>query len=285
MRHSSSPPSARFRRMMSMPFIFCAAVLIFQWAFFQQAGAAQAIVAIDPGHGGYDEGIVYNADGKEISEKKLDLAIARAISAALQAKGANVFLVRSVDRYLGIAQRAQIASARRPALFLSVHLASAGAFQVYVSLMPSPQLAPVPSAAAGQAMQAGTGGAAGGAAGTPAGGPAVQTGPAVLAAPVNGGQPGPDQQALRQYYLYSMRQRPYLGKSRDFASALEQSLKQAFPGGNISYMEIPLPLLDAIAAPAVLIECPGPQYMDYTQPVISGIAQAVANAVMAYGAH
>ncbi|MDA8326536.1 MAG: N-acetylmuramoyl-L-alanine amidase [Nitrospiraceae bacterium] len=267
-----------------MPFIFCAAVLIFQWAFFQQAGAAQAIVAIDPGHGGYDEGIVYNADGKEISEKKLDLAIARAISAALQAKGANAFLVRSVDRYLGIAQRAQIASARRPALFLSVHLASADAFQVYVSLMPSPQLAPVPSAAAGQAMQAGTGGAAG-AAGTPAGGPAVLAAPVNGGQAINGGQAGPDQQALRQYYLYSMRQRPYLGKSRDFASALEQSLKQAFPGGNISYMEIPLPLLDAIAAPAVLIECPGPQYMDYTQPVISGIAQAVANAVMAYGAH
>ncbi len=256
----------------------CAAVLIFQWA-----GAAQALVAIDPGHGGYDRGIIYDTGGKETSEKRVDLAISKAIAAALRAKGASVFLVRSVDRYLGIAQRARIASARQPAVFLSVHLASANAFQIYASLMPNVQLPPAAPAGGNQAPPAAPA-AVNQAPGNlpPAGNQGVQAGPASG----GGGQTGPDQQALRQYYLYSMRQRPYLGKSRDLASALEQSLKQAFPGETISYMEIPLPLLDAIAAPAVLVECPAPQYMDYNNPaVVSGMAQAIAGAIISYGTY
>ncbi|MDA8387206.1 MAG: N-acetylmuramoyl-L-alanine amidase [Nitrospiraceae bacterium] len=232
------------------------------------------VVAIDPGHGGYDEGIVYNSpDGNRISEKNVDLALALAMAADLRAGGAKVFLLRQADRYLGIYQRTRIASARRPALFLSVHLSSTAAFHIYVSLMPQAPVPPTPVPQAPPAPAAGTGAAA---TNTTAG----QTG----SLSGSSGQPTPQQQALRNYYQYRFRQRPYLPQSRDFASALEQSVTQAFPGKNVSYMEIPLPILDAMACPAVLLECPGPQFMDYTDPAtVSGIARAVAGAIMTYG--
>lgn len=252
----------------------CAAFIMFT------SGRARALVAVDAGHGGYDEGIIYNAGGKETSEKNVDLELSRAITAALRAKGAAVFSVRPVDRYLGIAERARLAAAKKPDLFLSVHLSSTDSFKVYMTLMRNVQIAPPavknppaninpsisPDITGGQAQTANK---------------QVVPGGQV----VTGGQgAAPDAAELKRFYEYSKKQRPWLGQSRDFATKLEQSIQQAFPGKNIAYMEIPLPLLDAIAAPAVLIECPAPQYMDYADPsVVSSIAQAVANAAAAYG--
>ena len=246
--------------------VFSLAVIVFAAFFF--AGpffirAARAAVVIDPGHGGYDEGILFEAGQNLISEKKVDLTLARAIAAVLRDKGIKVFLVRDEDRYLSISQRAAIASARRPTLFLSIHLSSTAAFQVHVSLMPP---APVPQTPVPQTS-------------TPAAG-ALQAG--ATAAKIQNG-PAPQDLALRNYYQYRFRQRPYLSSSRAFASVLEGGLQEAFPGKNVSYVEIPLALLDSMECPAVLLECPGPQFMDYTNPsTVSGIANTVAGAVMTY---
>ncbi len=211
--------------------IFLVAVMAL-WA--QAAGAAASspgkAVVVDPGHGGYDAGIVYNSpEGVQINEKDTDLKIAKAVISTLRASGMEAFATRTVDRYMDISQRATAAQAKSPGLFLSVHLSSTGAFNIYVTSLPQDQADP------------------------------------------------------KQFYLYSNRQRPYLGESRDFASALEQSIKQAFPGVSVIYMEIPLPLLDEIGAPAVMLECPSPAYFNYRDPAVAGhIAQAVAVAVTAF---
>ena len=92
-----------------------------------------------------------------------------------------------------------------------------------------------------------------------------------------------DQGDPKQFYLYSDIQRLYVKESRVFSQALEESIKQAFPGVNVTYMEIPLPLLDRIGAPAVMLECPNPAYFNYQDMATSGsIAQAVANAVTVF---
>ena len=271
---------------LSLTVIFVLAFFFFQPA--RPAQAARAIIAIDAGHGGYDEGIVYDSGENPMSEKNVDLGLARAIAADLRARGIKVFLVRQADRYMGIDQRAKLASARRPALFLSIHLSSTAAFQLYVSLIPgAPVPAPAPqtpapampgtpmSAPVSAAPPAPGAGAIGDEQGT-----GLQTGPA--AGVLNGLTP--EQLALRRYYQYQFRQRPYLPQSRDFATVLDLSLQNAFPGKNVSYMEVPLPLLDAMECPAVLLECPGPQFMNYTDPsTVSGIADAVAGAIMTYG--
>ena len=213
--------------------LICAAAFVL-WApaSVAAAPASNTIVAVDAGHGGYDSGIVYNSrSGAQVKEKNADLKIARAIISAIQAKGTGAFAVRQIDQYMDISQRARIADAKSPDLFLSVHLSSTGAFNIYVTNIPQ------------------------------------------------------GQGDLKQFYLYSKRQLPYIGKSRDFASVLEQSIKQAFPSVNVTYMEIPLPLLNQIEAPAVLIECPGPAFFNYNDAATSGlIAQAVANAVTVFNA-
>ena len=213
-------------------FVVCAAVLALWAQPSLSAVSSGGIVAVDAGHGGYDDGIVYNSrSGLQIKEKDVALKISQAVISALRAKGMGAFAVRPVDRYMDISQRARAAQAKSPGLFLSIHLSSTGAFNVYVTSIPQ------------------------------------------------------DQGDLRRFYLYSKRQRPYIEKSRDLALTLEQSIKQAFPNVNVSYTEIPLPLLNEIGAPAVLLECPSPAYFNYKDTAVPGlIAQAVANAVMDFNA-
>ncbi len=214
-------------------FIVCMAFMTIWVQTSRSAGSSPGeIVAVDAGHGGYDDGIVYNTrSGQQIKEKDADLEIARAIISTLRAGGTGAFAVRPIDRYMDLSQRARAVQAKSPDLFLSIHLSSTGAFNIYVTSVPQ------------------------------------------------------GQDDLKQFYLYSNRQRPYIEKSRGFAQALEQSIMQAFPGVNVSYMEIPLPLLDRIGAPAVMLECPGPAYFNYRDTNTAGrIAQVVANAVMVFNA-
>jgi len=80
-----------------------------------------ADVVIDPGHGGPEPGAVA-ANG--LNEKEPNLAVSRAIKAALQADGdgTTVVLTHDGDTYfLTIRTRAEIARALDPDLLLSVH--------------------------------------------------------------------------------------------------------------------------------------------------------------------
>jgi N-acetylmuramoyl-L-alanine amidase len=86
---------------------------------FSQPVAGIRTVAIDPGHGGQDEG-THGAGGAK--EKDLTLAIARRAKAAIEARlGIRVLLTRDDDRDVPIDERAAIANNNKADLFVSLH--------------------------------------------------------------------------------------------------------------------------------------------------------------------
>lgn len=97
-------------------------------------------VALDPGHGGYDVGILSG----ELREKDLTLAVAKDIEAALVKRKRPVFLTRKSDQFLSIADRAASVSQRPPDIFISVHLSMSGNFVLYT--FPAEQAGAEPTA-------------------------------------------------------------------------------------------------------------------------------------------
>jgi N-acetylmuramoyl-L-alanine amidase len=76
-------------------------------------------IAIDPGHGGEDEG-VKSASGT--TEKELTLAVARRLKAAAEGRlGVRVLLTRDEDRNVAIDERSAIANNSKVDLFISLH--------------------------------------------------------------------------------------------------------------------------------------------------------------------
>jgi N-acetylmuramoyl-L-alanine amidase len=103
---------------------------------FGQPVSAFRTIAIDPGHGGDDEG-VKSADGAK--EKDLTLAIARRIKGVIEARlGLRVLLTRDDDRSVPVDERASVANNNKADLFVSLHVngsmrpATAGA-SIYVA--------------------------------------------------------------------------------------------------------------------------------------------------------
>lgn len=88
------------------------------------AGAADAtgmsslVVVLDPGHGGTDGG----AQANGIVEKTVNLKIAQYCKAELEEyAGVTVYMTRSDDTYLTLAQRAQVAVDKKANVFISLH--------------------------------------------------------------------------------------------------------------------------------------------------------------------
>ena len=86
---------------------------------FGQLVSAFRTVAIDPGHGGDDEG-VKSADGAK--EKDLTLAIARRVKSVIEARlGLHVLLTRDDDHTVPVDERTSIANNNKADLFISLH--------------------------------------------------------------------------------------------------------------------------------------------------------------------
>ena len=83
----------------------------------------RATVVIDPGHGGEDRGAALS---ESLAEKDVTLAWARRLRAALEQKGITVMLLRDGDTALSSDQRAALANAARPQIFISLHAGSTG---------------------------------------------------------------------------------------------------------------------------------------------------------------
>jgi N-acetylmuramoyl-L-alanine amidase len=96
-------------------------------------------IVLDPGHGGYDLGIVSG----DVREKDATLSVARAMEAALIRRGRPVYLTRKADQYLSITDRALFANRKSADVFISIHLTRSGNFIVYTS----PVEAPAPDSA------------------------------------------------------------------------------------------------------------------------------------------
>ena len=76
-------------------------------------------IALDPGHGGMDEGVKGVGGTKE---KDLTLAIARRIKAAVEARlGIRVLLTRDDDREVPLDDRTAVANNNKADLFISLH--------------------------------------------------------------------------------------------------------------------------------------------------------------------
>jgi N-acetylmuramoyl-L-alanine amidase len=97
----------------------------------QAAGRAAAIrvVVLDPGHGGYDYGII----SEDAREKDVNLSMSKDLSTAMAKKGITVFLDRRVDQSISLGERIGFAISKKPDLFISVHAASWNGFAVYVA--------------------------------------------------------------------------------------------------------------------------------------------------------
>jgi len=76
------------------------------------------LVVIDPGHGGSEPGAVGEGG---LREADLNLAVAKAAAAVLEADGVSVALTRNTDMRLTLAARAAIAKAAGARAFVSIH--------------------------------------------------------------------------------------------------------------------------------------------------------------------
>ena len=79
--------------------------------------AINAVVVIDPGHGGTDPG----AQANGLVEKVWNLEVAKIVKEKLEEVGLTVILTRTTDTYLSLARRAEIANQNGADLFLSIH--------------------------------------------------------------------------------------------------------------------------------------------------------------------
>jgi N-acetylmuramoyl-L-alanine amidase len=97
----------------------------------QMLPLAGKVFVLDPGHGGYDPGVMQD----NVLEKQIVLEIALKLRHYLQSAGARVVMTRETDRdFLTVAggpkkqqdmkNRMQIANEAKPDLFLSIHINS-----------------------------------------------------------------------------------------------------------------------------------------------------------------
>ncbi|MEW6416952.1 MAG: N-acetylmuramoyl-L-alanine amidase [Nitrospirota bacterium] len=85
------------------------------------------VFTIDPGHGGYDFGIIYG----DVSEKDIGLSLAKDLYAVLSKKGKRVFLTRKVDQYVSLADRINLVNQKSPDVFISLHSSMSENFVLY----------------------------------------------------------------------------------------------------------------------------------------------------------
>ncbi|OIO28134.1 MAG: hypothetical protein COZ31_04050 [Nitrospirae bacterium CG_4_10_14_3_um_filter_44_29] len=83
-------------------------------------------------------------------------------------------------------------------------------------------------------------------------------------------------------YALSLRQQKYLHKSRVLAEGISRAIKEEF-NLNAALREMPLPILNSAAAPAVLIEIPSFKVMNYDQNTRARLAEAIVKGFSYYG--
>ena len=76
------------------------------------------VIVVDAGHGGKDPGCIGKGGTRE---KDIVLSVAKKLKNKLDSNGFKTYLTRSDDRYLKLAERAQIAEKRKADLFISLH--------------------------------------------------------------------------------------------------------------------------------------------------------------------
>ena len=187
---------------------------------FGQPVSSFRTIALDPGHGGDDEG-AKSADGAK--EKDLTLAIARRVKGVIEARlGLRVLLTRDDDRSVPVDERTSVANNNKADLFVSLHLNG--------SVRPSASGASIYLAAFDRdAAQAAAGGAE--------------------RVPAFGG-------GLRDIEMvpWDLAQTRHLDQSSAFADMLQQALHDHLPLAARPVDRAPLRVLESANMPAVLVE-------------------------------
>ncbi|MBS4015021.1 MAG: N-acetylmuramoyl-L-alanine amidase [Candidatus Latescibacteria bacterium] len=80
-------------------------------------------VVLDPGHGGIDPGAVGK---KGTQEKEINLIIAKLLKKRLEDFGLKVYLTRSDDSFVALAERTRFANNKKADLFISIHCNASG---------------------------------------------------------------------------------------------------------------------------------------------------------------
>lgn len=76
------------------------------------------IVVLDAGHGGYDHGAIYGG----YNEKDIVLSITNKVKEYLQKAGIEVYMTRTEDRFISLAERVEVSNAVGPKIFVSIHV-------------------------------------------------------------------------------------------------------------------------------------------------------------------
>jgi N-acetylmuramoyl-L-alanine amidase len=87
------------------------------------------VCVIDPGHGGYDHGII----SQDVKEKEVSLGIAKDLNAVLAKKGVAVYLTRKADQAVPLTERINFLTGKKPELFIALHATASDKFAVYTS--------------------------------------------------------------------------------------------------------------------------------------------------------
>jgi N-acetylmuramoyl-L-alanine amidase len=220
---------------------------------FGQAVSAFRTIAIDPGHGGDDEG-VRSAEG--LKEKDLTLAIARRVRGVIEARlGLRVLLTRDDDRSVAVDERASVANNNKADLFVSLHAngsmrkTTSGA-AIYVAAFDR------------DAAQASAGG-----------GERVPT--------FGGGS--------REIELvpWNLAQTRHLDQSSAFAGLLQQALHEHVPMSARPLERAPLRVLESANMPAILVELGYLTNAEQAKMLGSdtfqnGVAQALLDAIVKF---
>jgi N-acetylmuramoyl-L-alanine amidase len=83
-------------------------------------------------------------------------------------------------------------------------------------------------------------------------------------------------------YSLSARQKKYVKKSKLLSDSIEGMIKEEFKA-NVIRREIPLPILNSVSAPSVLIELPSPGFLVYDQQMRGRLINSILNGIVAYG--
>lgn len=182
------------------------------------------VIVLDPGHGGYDYGII----SQDTREKDVNLALSKDLSAAMAKKGLTVFLDRKVDQSVSLSERISFSNAKKPDIFISIHAASSNGFAIYVSSAEDVNI----------------------------------------------------DAAVRLYSL-SSQQSKYLADSKEAAKVIAGSLKKEF---NVEAVmrELPLPVLNSLNAPAIMIEYPSLKSYASDQKMRERFVGSIMKSIAAY---
>ena len=204
-------------------------------------------VVIDPGHGGPDTG----ARGSTgLAEKDIVMDLAREIGAALRAAGFNVVTTRIADVDTSLDERAAVANAQKDAIFISLHVGSAGpvgTVRTYTYLFPSISSPPL----------------------SPASFPGATSKPAAMPPP--------------NFVPWRQAQEQYLVQSRKLGDLIQVELAQKFKDSPGVSASVPVAVLRSVMAPAVAVEISnisaGQQQLEDMAP---DLAAGIARAATAY---